>query len=512
MSEALHALMRRAAALFARGDGDGAAALLQEAVRRAPNDPDALANLGFLYRSTGHYVKALAVYERAATVDDAELVRVEIANCLVNLRRFGAARAAFDRLLATPQGRRAAGSSHLMAMLYDPDAAPEAIAAEHRRLTAPWRCDAPAARLRAPGTPLRVGYLTADFFGDHPVAQFLAPLIERHAAQARIVSIAYDARPKNDGTAARMGKLVAVKPIDALDDDAAAALIRADDLDLLVDLSGHTSGRRLAILGRRPSPVQACFIGYPSTTGYAAVDYLLGDGAIFPPGSENLYTERLVRLPNAFLAFAPPPSMPAPAPARQEGPVVFGSLNHFPKLNDGVIALWAAVLAAAPGALLLLQCAAFAEPETRADIARAFAAHGIDAARLRLEGPQPFGEAMKRYAGIDIALDPFPYNGGTTTAHALHQGVPVVTLQGRYFCGRMGASLLAAAGRPDWIASTPEDYVRIAAGLAARIATGDPLRAGLLRSNQAAPLFDVDQWAEDVAAVYREMAGAAAHR
>lgn len=506
MSGEPQALMRRAADLFAAGDGDGAAALFQEAVRLAPRDPDALANLGFLYRSTGHYLKALACYERAAALDEAMMIRVEIANCLVNLCRFGEARAAFDRLMATPQGRRAAASSYLMAMLYDPSAAPEEIANEHRRLSAAWRCDERAGPTRLPAKMLRVGYLTADFFGDHPVAQFLAPLIERHAARGDIQSIAYDARPKRDGTAARMGALVTVKAIEALDDDAAADLIRKDDLDILVDLSGHTSGRRLAILGRRPAPVQACFIGYPSTTGYAAVDYLIGDGVLFPPGAEPLYTERLARLPASFLAFAPPPSMPAPIAARKDGPVVFGSLNHYPKLNDGVIALWAEVLRASTGGVLLLQCAAFAEPETRALTQRRFAAAGADPARLRLEGPQPFGEAMKRYAGIDIALDTFPYNGGTTTAHALHMGVPVVTLAGAYFCGRMGASLLMGAGRREWIAATREAYVNIAVSLAARIARGEHVRAELLKSNAAAPLFDARQWADDVAALYRAWA------
>lgn len=510
MNGAAHALMRRAAGLFARGDGDGAAALLHEAARLAPDDPDALANLGFLYRSTGHYRKALSAYQRAAALDEAELLRVEIANCLVNLRRFDEARGCFDRLLATPQGRRAAGSSHVMAMLYDPGAAPAAILAEHRRLAAAWRCDPRPTQARAPRRPLRVGYLTGDFFGDHPVAQFLAPLIERHAARGDALSIAYDSRPRSDGTAARMGAIATVRPIEGLDDDSAAALIRADALDLLVDLSGHTGGRRLAVLGRRPAPAQACFIGYPSTTGYAAVDFLIGDAVVFPDGADSLYTERLARLPNAFLAFSPPPSMPAPAALRRGGPVVFGSLNHLPKLNDGVIALWADVLKASPGSLLLLQCAAFAEDETRRETAKSFARAGLDAARLRLEGPQPFAAAMTRYADIDIALDPFPYNGGTTTAHALHQGVPVVTLEGRYFCGRMGASLLKAAGRSEWIAATPAEYVRIASDLAARIGAGAPTRQALLASNRTAPLFDVDRWAADVAALYRALARAPA--
>ena len=508
MSGDPNALMRRAADLFARGDGDGAAALLHEAVRRAPAHPDALANLAFLYRSTGHYRKALSAYQRAAALDEADILRVEIANCLVNLRRYDEARDCFERLLATPQGRRAAGSSHLMAMLYEPGAAPATILAEHRRLTATWRCDPRPPRSRAPQRPLRIGYLTADFFGDHPVAQFLAPLVERHAVRGDIVSIAYDARPRSDGTAERMGKIVAVKPIEGLDDDQAADLIRADALDLLVDLSGHTSGRRLVILGRRPAPTQACFIGYPSTTGFAAVDYLIGDATVFPEDAHRFYSERLARLPNAFLAFAPPPSMARPDPKRKDGPVVYGSLNHLPKLNDGVIALWAGLLKAAPETSLLLQCAAFAEPETRAATARCFAERGVDAGRLKLEGPQPFNAAMKRYAEIDIALDPFPYNGGTTTAHALYMGVPVVTLAGAYFCGRMGASLLKAANRSEWIATTQADYVRIASDLAARIGAGEPVRRSLLASNRSAPLFDVDRWADDVAGLYGALAEA----
>jgi len=511
MSNEAARLMQIAADLFAAGDGEGAAAHFQRAVALAPDNPDAHANLGFLYRSTGHYRKALGAYERAAALDDAELIRVEIANCLVNLCRFSEARAVFDRLMATPQGRRAATSSLLMAMLYDPAATPEAIAGAHRRLTLNWRCDSPAPRQRRPGAPLRVGYLTADFFGDHPVAQFLAPLIERHAAEGAIASFAYDARPKRDGTAARMGALIAIRAIDALDDDAAADLIARDDLDLLVDLSGHTSGRRLAILGRRPAPAQASFIGYPSTTGYRAVDWLIGDGVLFPDGAESHYTERLARLPHSFLAFAPPPSMPASMagaqPARARGPVVFGSLNHLPKINDGVVALWAEVLKAAPNSSLLLQCAAFAEKETIAETARRFEVCGIGAARLRFEGPQPFAEAMKRYAEIDIALDPFPYNGGTTTAHALHQGVPVVSVKGGYFCGRMGASLLSAAARTEWIAASPAHYVEIAADMARRIEAGESVRDDLLAANRAAALFDVDRWADDVAALYREMAG-----
>lgn len=504
------ALTRRASDLFLKGEGDAAAALLQRAARLRPDDPTTLQNLGYFYRSTGHYRKAIAAYEEAAKASDADLIRVEIANCLINIGEPDDARTALGKLLPTPQGRRAAASSYLMSLLYDPAAAPAFIRDEHRRLTKDWPCrkkGPPRRRSKA----LRVGYLTADFFGQHPVAQFLAPLIERHKDKALgVESIAYDAKPRGDSTAARMGALIDVVSIEGLSDEEAADRIRRDDLDLLIDLSGHTSGRRLPVLGLRPASATASFLGYPSTTGFAGVGWLIGDGRVFPQGADDLYTERLARLPQSFLAFDPPQGMLKPAQRRIDGPVVFGSLNHYPKINDGVVDVWASILAAAPGSKLLLQCAAFAEQESVAETARRFAARNIGQARLNLQPPQPFEEAMRRYHEIDIALDPFPYNGGTTTAHALFMGVPVVALEGAYFCGRMGASLLAAANRPEWLAKTIDDYVAVAARLADRISAGEDVRGALLRSNASAPLFDLDAYARDVAALYREIVGGAA--
>ena len=287
---------------------------------------------------------------------------------------------------------------------------------------------------------------------------------------------------------------------------AAAAVIADDDLDLLIDLSGHTSGRRLSVLGLRPAPTTACFIGYPSTTGFEAVDWLIGDATLFPAGSDALYTEKLARLAHSFLAFTPAPEMPVPA-SREDGQVTFGSLNHYPKVNAGVLDAWANILHRAPGSRLVLQCAAFAEPESIAETATQFVARGVATERLQFHPPQPFAEAMRRYHEIDIALDPFPYNGGTTTAHALFMGVPVVALEGRAFCGRMGASLLAAAGRTEWLAGDIEAYVEIAVGLAARIGKGEDVRGDLLRTNRTAPLFDIPRYARDVAALYWRLAG-----
>ncbi|MCA8887530.1 MAG: tetratricopeptide repeat protein [Parvularculaceae bacterium] len=488
------------------GDGDAAVALLRQIVQENPEDATALQNLGYLFRSTGHYRAALNCYDQASRLSDDLMIRVEMANCMVNIGAFAKARRELEKLIVTPQGRRAATSSYLMSLLYDPAVSARFICDEHVRLTSEWKRRKTPENKRGANDRVRVVYLTADFFGSHPVSQFLAPVLRAHADLAiGVESFAYISKPRADDTARQMSALVAARSIDAMDDEAAARLIRSDNIDLLIDLSGHTSGRRLSLLGLRPAPVQACFIGYPSTTGFGAVDWLIGDWRLFPAGAEEFYAEKLARLPDAFLAFAPPVAMPPPRPRRAEGPVTFGSLNHLPKMNADVVRVWAEILNGAPGSRLFLQCAAFAEPETCEEIRRSFAAKGIAKERLTLSPPQPFHEAMKRYHEIDIALDPFPYNGGTTTAHALWMGVPVVSLTGDYFCRRMGESLLHAAGAQAHIAKDQCDYVRIAVDLADDIAGGRDVRGARLDANAGAPLFDTDKYARDLAVLYKQL-------
>ena len=468
------AATRLAQLLFRRAKGDEAVALLDGVLKRNPQDPTALQNLGLVFRSTGHYAKALNAFQSSHKLaPEREILRVEVANCLINLGRAREGGALLKGMLETPQGRRVGASGYLMALLYDPTLKPSFICEEHLRLTADWPSlgrknvrrkhgQRKSGRRRA----LRVGYLTADFFGNHPVAQFIAPLIKAHADEKYgIHTIAYDAHPRHDATASTMSSLCDVRNLSGLDDEAAAELIKKDDLDLLVDLSGHTSGRRLPMLGLRLAPAQACFIGYPSTTGFADVDYLIADEKVVPAGHDDLYSEKIARLPESFLCFRPPPKMPTPN-KKHKDEIVFGSLNQLPKINAALLDVWAEIMEQTPKSRLLMQCAAFAEAETVTAIKSRMENSGIDAARLRLLGPQSFMQAMARYDEIDIALDPFPYNGGTTTCHALWMGTPVITLAGKYFCGRMGVSILAATKRADWIASDPTEYIEKAVTLA----------------------------------------------
>jgi protein O-GlcNAc transferase len=274
-----------------------------------------------------------------------------------------------------------------------------------------------------------------------------------------------------------------------LDDAALAARIRADRIDILVELAGHTRDSRLLACAHRPAPVQIGYIGYPNTTGVAAIDYRITDHLADPDGFDGHCCETLIRLPRCFLAYAAPRHAPeiGPPPVQRNGYVTFGSFNNLAKLNRLVIALWAEILHQVEGACLMLKSAGTGDAETRAGLEAAFAAHGIAASRLRILPPESDARNhLALYSQIDVALDPFPYNGTTTTCEALWMGVPVITLAGDRHAGRVGASLLSAVGFQAGIAATPEDYVLTARLLASQpelLATARRhLRADLARS------------------------------
>ena len=252
-------LTKEADLLLSQGDGDAAASRLKTAVQISNGHPMPMRNLAYLYRSTGHYGKALATYEQVAELDESAIIRVEMANCLVNLARPTEARAILDKLMLTPQGRKAGASAFLMAMLYDPETRPEEIRKHHEDHCRQWR----SVSKLSPHIPakgdlsrnIRVGYLTADFYGDHPVAQFLAPILHHHADPAfHIESRVYNTKPRQDETANRMDKLCIQIDVQGLDDQLIAERMREDKLDILVDLSGHTSGHRLKVIGAAASP------------------------------------------------------------------------------------------------------------------------------------------------------------------------------------------------------------------------------------------------------------------
>ena len=351
---------------------------------------------------------------------------------------------------------------------------------------------------------IRIGYISPDLCV-HPVGRLVRPLLTQYD-RTQFAVHCY-ARCAEDALSETFRVAVDVwHNIRALSAAEAAALIRRDEVDILVDLAGHTQGNSLPVLAFRPAPVQVTGIGYFNTTGLSAVDYVLSDVYVDPPGAgDDAMTEEILRLPHSHFCCTLPDDLPPvmPPPMEQRGCVTFGSFNNFNKVTDEVLCLWRQVLDAVPGARLLVKGKIFDHAEGRTMVAERLVRCGIPAARVEMRG---FSRGyLAEYGDVDIALDPFPYTGGITTCEALSMGVPVVTLAGASHGARFGASLLTNAHLPELVAQTPADYVRIAAGLASDPATLRALRMNLRTMLRHAPLTDAAGYVHDVEDAYRSI-------
>lgn len=375
-----------------------------------------------------------------------------------------------------------------------------AVLARHRELAAripTLRLPSPPALDWQPGTrPLRVALLSADL-RRHPVGMFVEPLLADWN-RGRIAPLCYSDGPADATTARLHGLCPDWRDLRGLPDEAVARQLREDRIDILIDLGGHTHGSRPRLLASRCAPLQLGWLGYLFDTGYAHCDGVIGDAATLPVGSAS--ARRPLRLPGSFLCL--PPSADAPdivTRAAQAAPT-FGSFNHLAKLSPRTVALWARVLAAVPHSRLVMCALGLADAHTGARICERFAAAGVDPARLELRPPNfdPRG-FLAQYGDIDIALDPLPFNGGTTTLQALWQGVPVVSLPGERMAARTGLSILGAAGLDDLVARDADDYVGIAAALMEDGARRNDLRASMRARLLDAGLCDAARFADGYA-------------
>jgi protein O-GlcNAc transferase len=535
----------QAAQLLSRGDGAGAARLFAQAVAADPGEPVLLAHLAMAHAAAGDPAAAEHALGRALRMkpDFAEAAamlgmllsaRQRAAEAEPHLRRaleLAPNRAdvvyALTRML-TETGRAPEAVEILrraidrtpadlllreklcMMLNYTPEP-PEVIHQEHVRFGELAATTTPAAtfsgKSQDPERPLRIGYLSPDL-REHSVAYYLESILE-HRDRARFQAFAYQLAPGDDLATPRLkSRFDHWRPAFPTSDDQLAAMVRQDNIDILVDLAGHTAGNRLTAMARRLAPVQATFIGYPNTTGLRTMDYRIVDAITDPPGAEALATEKLVRLPGCFLCYRPPESTPpaSPGPNSHGRPITFGSFNSLAKLSEPTVALWSRLLNAIPGSRLVLKGKALAEPPTADRFRARFAANQVPPERLDLLSHiDGTAHHLAAYSRIDIALDPFPYNGTTTTCEAILMGVPVVTLRGRTHASRVGASLLTTLGLPDLIADSEQAYLAAASDLAANPSRLAALRSSLRPTLLASPLCDGPAYTRQVESAFRAM-------
>jgi predicted O-linked N-acetylglucosamine transferase (SPINDLY family) len=407
------------------------------------------------------------------------------------------------RSLQAAPGQPAVRSMLLMLSNYR--LAPAAQAAELHREFGRHHAGTPSLAAPQPRKDgvLRIGILSGDL-RTHSVAFFAEPLLRSRPDWASITVFSLGATP-DDAMTQRLRALADDwHEVGPLDDRALEQAIRHQNIDVLLELHGHTGGNRLTALAAKPVPVIVTALGYPNTTGHPAVDWRAVDSITDPPGAEALATERLLRLDPCFLCYSPPPDAPQPLAPEPAQRLTFGSFNALSKLSDQTLALWARVLGAAPGSQLLLKTQALADPAAREHLLVRMGQAGIAPDRVELlPATRSIAEHLAQYARVHVALDTVPYNGTTTTCEALWMGVPVVCLEGDRHAGRVGASLLNAVGRPELLARTEDDFVRIACVVAASAQT---LQSRLARREQmlASALMDASVYAERFHAGLRE--------
>ncbi len=290
-------------------------------------------------------------------------------------------------------------------------------------------------------------------------------------------------------------------------DQRLAEQIRADRIDILFDLAGHTAHNRLLVFARKPAPIQITWIGYEGTTGLTAMDYLLADRHVVPEGTEHYYRERVLRMPEGYLCYEPPDAAASvgPLPSLTKGYATFGSFNNPAKITAEVATVWAKILRRAPTARLILKYRGLGDPSVKRRYLDLFAAHGVEPHRLELLSWSSYADYLATYQQVDVALDPFPFSGSATTCEALWMGVPVITCPGETFASRHSLSHLSNVGLTEMIAHDLDEYVEAAVSVAGNLPRLATLRAGLRERTAASPLCDGKRFASNLLTMLQDV-------
>lgn len=492
-----------------------AVSFYEKAIALRPDNPEAYNNMGAAMKELGRLSESVSCHRKAIELEPGNaMAHNNLGSAYKHQGRLLEAISCYRKACHLKRDYAEAHSNLILAMQYDQTSDLREIFYESR---AWWhRHGIPNSRQfvhnRQPASKrrLRIGYVSPDF-RDHSVSYFFLPLLEAHDRR-EVEVFCYAEVKRVDKMTARIKTLSDHwRSTVGLTSDEVARRIYEDGIDILVDLAGHTADNRLLVFAKKPAPVQVTWLGYPGTTGMEVMDYRLTDEIADPAGDAVKYhSEALVRLPQGFLCYSPPETSPdiSDLPSIDKKQITFGSFNNLSKMNERVVEIWSRILLQAPGSSLLLKSRQLKDEPTRRRYMELFIKNGVDCDRIEmLPATSSISGHLDLYSRVDIGLDPFPYNGTTTTCEALWMGVPVVALRGDRHSSRVGASILTRVGLRDLITVNEDEYISKAVGLASDLDRLKELRAGMRESMIGSPLCDSRSFARSVEEVYRQISG-----
>jgi len=507
------ALTNLGVAHYMLGHADEAMAVYKKVLVRAPDNAFAHYSLGVTYLEDQRLEEAEAEIRLALKLDPKNAMALNTLGVLLLEQHYvtEAREAMHAAAMINTRSAPVFYSNYAFASLYEPHLENAEIFDIHKEYgrrfaTAEPDRAKPHANARDRERKLRVGYMSPDFRA-HSVSFFFEAILEKHDRSSFEVFLYSDTTRSDVVTKAMQAGADHWVETGGLTDEAFARCIAADGIDILVNLGGHTSGNRMPVCALKPAPVQIEYLGYPDTSGVPAMDYRVTDERADPPGTEQWCTEQILRLPRVFHCYRPAgkPPIPAPAPHIAKGFVTFASFNVLPKVTDQAIEAWAEILKAVPQSRFYMKCKQLRDTRVRDRVVAAFAAYGVDPARIDTAAFVPsIHEHLSRYAQVDLALDTFPYNGTTTTCESLYMGVPVLTMRGDNHRGRVGLSLLNAMGmEQEFVADNVKDYIARAVAWGRNPAHLAEIRPHLRQRMEASPLRDEIGLTRDLEAAYR---------
>lgn len=498
------------AMLYGQDKPDEAVLCMEKAVSLLPGDAEVRCNLATTLREQGRLSEADILLHQALTLKpDLYLAISELAALQLEQGRHDEAIQNFRRALSIQGNDATVHHQFLYGLLLSPGETAAQIYADHlafgerfeKPLRAGWQAHSNS---KAPQRCLQIGFVSGDFY-NHAISNFIEPILVSLAKDPELSLHAYYTYPREDDVTKRLQTYFTHwSGVVGLSDDELANKVRADGIDILIDLSGHTSYNRLLTFARKPAPIQVSWMGYPGTTGLQAMDYYQSDRFFTPPGLlDDQFIEKLVQLP-ALTPFqistlAPPVNE---LPALRKGHITFGSFNRVNKIGHPVVALWAQVLRAIPDAHMLL---GGMPTDENTNIRQWFEDEGIETSRLQLHPKTNIQSYLALHHQVDICLDTFPYNGGTTTMLALSMGVPTLTMTGQTAASRAGACNLGQVGLDDFVTYDQESFVQRAAHWANHLAELSHIRANLRQQFAQSPAGQPDVIAACVAQAWRTM-------